>query len=141
MDSDKKKPLSGQPADVESAKSYLSSSDSQTIKRLKDDIQKESNELIKKICESENSTELEYLMLRLFDLFGLGVDDIGKQTYRLTSTERLPVNIPGNRSGTVVITFDRLLAVSRDDQVLLSWDHPIVTGCIEQLLASVIVHI
>ena len=95
-----------------------------------------SNELIKKICESENSTELEYLMLRLFDLFGLGVDDIGKQTYRLTSTERLPVNIPGNRSGTVVITFDRLLAVSRDDQVLLSWDHPIVTGCIEQLLAS-----
>ena len=95
-----------------------------------------SKELIEKIRKSENSNELESLMLRLFDVFGLGVDDIGKQTYRLTNTERLPVNIPGNRSGTVVITFDRMLAVSRDDQVLLSWDHPIVTGCIEQLLAS-----
>ena len=95
-----------------------------------------SDELIGKIRESENSSELESLMLRLFDIFGIGVDDIGKQTYRLTNTERLPVNIPGNRSGTVVVTFDRILAVSRDDQVLLSWDHPIVTGCIEQLLAS-----
>ena len=36
----------------------------------------------------------------------------------------------------MVITFDRSLAVSRDDQVYLSWDHPIVTGCIEQLLGS-----
>ena len=95
-----------------------------------------SDELIGKIRKSENSSELESLMLRLFDVFGIGVDDIGKQTYRLTNTERLPVNIPGNRSGTVVVTFDRILAVSRDDQVLLSWDHPIVTGCIEQLLAS-----
>ena len=95
-----------------------------------------SSELIEKIQKSENSKELESLMLRLFDIFGLGVDDIGKQTYRLTNTERLPVNIPGNRSGTVVVTFDRIQAVSRDDQVLLSWDHSIVTGCIEQLLAS-----
>ena len=95
-----------------------------------------STELIGKIRESEKSAELESLMLRLFDLFGLGVDDAGRQTYRLTNTDRLPVNLPGNRGGTVVVTFDRELAVSRDDQVYLSWDHPIVTGCIEQLLGS-----
>ena len=95
-----------------------------------------STELIGKIQESEKSAELESLMLRLFDLFGLGVDDAGRQTYRLTNTDRLPVNLPGNRGGTVVVTFDRELAVSRDDQVYLSWDHPIVTGCIEQLLGS-----
>ena len=95
-----------------------------------------STELIGKIRESEKSAELESLMLRLFDLFGLGVDDAGRQTYRLTNTERLPVNLPGHRGGTVVITFDRELAVSRDDQVYLSWDHPIVTGCIEQMLGS-----
>ena len=95
-----------------------------------------STELIGKIRESEKSAELESLMLRLFDLFGLGVDDAGRQTYRLTNTERLPVNLPGHRGGTVVVTFDRELAVSRDDQVYLSWDHPIVTGCIEQILGS-----
>ena len=95
-----------------------------------------STELIGKIRESEKSAELESLMLRLFDLFGLGVDDAGRQTYRLTNTERLPVNLPGHRGGTVVVTFDRELAVSRDDQVYLSWDHPIVTGCIEQMLGS-----
>ena len=95
-----------------------------------------SAELIEQISKSENLTELESLMLRLFDLFGLGVDDAGNHTYRLTNTERLPVNLPGNRGGTVVVTFDRKLAVSRDDQVYLSWDHPIVTGCIEQLLGS-----
>ena len=95
-----------------------------------------SKKLIGKIRESEKSAELESLMLRLFDLFGLGVDDAGRQTYRLTNSERLPVNLPVHRGGTVVVTFDRELAVSRDDQVYLSWDHPIVTGCIEQMLGS-----
>jgi len=95
-----------------------------------------SSGLIEEIRESEKTAELESLMLRLFDLFGLGVDDAGRHTYRLTNTERLPVNIPGNRSGTVVVTFDRSLAVIRDDQVYLSWDHPIVNGCIEQLFGS-----
>ena len=56
-----------------------------------------STELIGKIRESEKSAELESLMLRLFDLFGLGVDDAGRQTYRLTNTERLPVNLLGHR--------------------------------------------
>jgi len=93
-----------------------------------------SNELIREIQHAESSTELEELVLRLFDFMGLGIDDIGPRTYRITHTGRLPVNLPGNRDGAAVLTFDRARAVSRDDLMYVSLDHPIISACVEQLL-------
>ena len=93
-----------------------------------------SSELIREIQDTEDSTELEELTLRLFDFMGLGVDDIGPRTYRITQAGRLPVNLPGNRGGVVALTFDRVRAVSRDDLIYVSLDHPIISACVEQLL-------
>ena len=65
---------------------------------------------------------------------GLGVEDIGPRCYRLTNTKRLPLNLPGHRDGVAVITFDRNRAISRDDLMYITQDHPILSACIEQLL-------
>jgi ATP-dependent helicase HepA len=93
-----------------------------------------SNELIREIHNSEDSTELEEFALRLFDFMGLGIDDIGPRTYRITNAGRLPVSLPGTRDGVVALTFDRARAVSRDDLMHVSLDHPIISACVEQLL-------
>ena len=93
-----------------------------------------SNELIREIQHTETSAELEEFALRLFDFMGLGIDDIGPRTYRITQTGRLPINLPGNRDGTAALTFDRARAVSRDDLMYVSLDHPIISACVEQLL-------
>ena len=93
-----------------------------------------SNELIREIQNTEDSTELEEFALRLFDFMGLGIDDIGPRTYRITHTGRLPLNLPGNRDGAAALTFDRARAVSRDELMYVSLDHPIISACVEQLL-------
>ena len=95
-----------------------------------------SSDLIQQIQQSEKSIELEEFTLRLFDFMGLGIDDIAPQTYRITNAHRLPINLPGNRDGVVSLTFDRTRAVSRDDMIYVSWDHPIMSACVEQLLGS-----
>lgn len=95
-----------------------------------------SSDLIQQIQHSEKATELEEFTLRLFDFMGLGIDDIAPQTYRITNAHRLPINFPSNRDGVVSLTFDRTRAVSREDLVYLSWDHPIMSACVEQLLGS-----
>ncbi|MDP7051788.1 MAG: RNA polymerase-associated protein RapA [Verrucomicrobiota bacterium] len=93
-----------------------------------------SAKLIREIHQIENSAELEKFALQLFDFMGLGVDDIGPRTYRITHAGRLPVTLPGNRDGTAALTFDRARAVSRDDLIYVSMDHPVIHACVEQLL-------
>ncbi|MGY8771632.1 MAG: hypothetical protein ACKVH8_24715, partial [Pirellulales bacterium] len=95
-----------------------------------------SSDLIHQIQQGEKSIELEEFTLRLFDFMGLGIDDIAPQTYRITNAHRLPINFPSNRDGVVSLTFDRTRAVSREDLVYVSWDHPIMSACVEQLLGS-----
>ena len=95
-----------------------------------------SSDLIQQIQQSEKSVELEEFTLRLFDFMGLGIDDIAPQTYRVTNAHRLPINLPGDRDGVLGLTFDRTRAVSRDDLTFVSWDHPIMSACVEQLLGS-----
>ena len=95
-----------------------------------------SSDLIQQIQHTEKSMELEEFTLRLFDFMGLGIDDIAPQTYRITNAHRLPINFPSNRDGVVSLTFDRTRAVSREDLVYVSWDHPIMSACVEQLLGS-----
>jgi len=93
-----------------------------------------SNKLIREIQDTEDSTGLEKLAIRLFDFMGLGIDDIGPRTYRITNADRLPINLPGNRDGVVALTFDRTRAISRDDLMYVSSDHPVILACIEQFL-------
>ena len=93
-----------------------------------------SNELVREIQAAGDSPDLEQLTLQLFDFMGLDIEDIGPRSYRLTNTKRLPLNLPGHRDGVAVITFDRNRAISRDDLMYITQDHPILSACIDQLL-------
>ena len=84
----------------------------------------------------DESDSLDRFMLRLFDHFGIEVEEMSHRTFLLTPgnlfTEAFP-SIP--REGTTV-TSDRRNALQRDDLEFLSWDHPMVAGGMDLLLGS-----
>ncbi|MTI30246.1 RNA polymerase-associated protein RapA [Xanthovirga aplysinae] len=92
-------------------------------------------QLVKKIREEDLDRGLESYMTRVFEHFGVEMEDLAPRTYLLhpskTDTEVFP-SIPDKGSA---ITFDRKRALSREDVSFLSWDHPMVTGAIDMVLS------
>lgn len=95
-----------------------------------------SAEILDRISESDLCDDLDLYMIRLFDHFGIEVEEMSSRTYLLTPgslfTDAFPA-IP--RDGTTV-TADRRNALQRDDIGFLTWDHPMVTGGMDLLLGS-----
>lgn len=93
--------------------------------------------LAEKIEEVDEDMQLERLMLRLFDHFGVTVEDLDARTFYLSpehlfSTEAFP-NLSDEG---MTITFDRDTALAREEITFISWDHPMVTGAIEMMLST-----
>ena len=74
--------------------------------------------------------------MRVFDHFGVHVEDLGNRTYLLcghsVTTDRFP-ELPDEG---MVGTCDRRRALEREDVGLLTSDHPLVTGVADLLLGS-----
>ncbi len=92
--------------------------------------------VIGEVVRHDNSPVLEDYFLRLLEAFGIYVEDLGPRTYLLnpdcTPNDELPMLERGDRS----VTFERSRAVVREDQELLTWDHPLVETAIEAELGS-----
>jgi ATP-dependent helicase HepA len=95
-----------------------------------------SAEILERVRTADLSEDLDLYMIRLFDHFGIEVEEMSRRTYLLTPgslfTDAFP-SIP--RDGTTV-TADRRNALQRDDIGFLTWDHPMVAGGIDLLLGS-----
>lgn len=92
--------------------------------------------LIEQIVAEDRDPDLEEFLLRIFDCFGVGVEDLAARTWRL-DTDHLYVDaFPALPETGLSLTFDRNTALEREDLVLLTRDHPMVIGGIELLLGS-----
>lgn len=89
------------------------------------------------IEEIDDEWQLQKYFLRLVDHFGVTVDDLGESEF-LLKPENLfdPEAFPGLPQGGVSITFDREVALAREELVFITWDHPMVLAAMESLLAS-----
>ena len=92
--------------------------------------------LVEQIRAEDFDMSLEIYMTRVFEHFGVDMEDLAPRTYLLhpsqTDTEAFP-SIPDEG---ISITFDRKRALSREDVSFISWDHPMVTGAIDMVLSS-----
>lgn len=93
--------------------------------------------LVSRIAERDEDLALEHFMNKLFAYFGIACEAISESTYfvspgNLTLLEHFP-GLPGD--GTL-ITYKRQQALAREDITFLSWEHPMVMGMIDILLAS-----
>jgi ATP-dependent helicase HepA len=75
-------------------------------------------------------------MNRIFDHFGVTVDDIDTRTFRLAPGQLFTDSFPCLPEEGTTVTCDRTRALGREDIGFLTWDHPMVRGAIDLTLSS-----
>ena len=70
--------------------------------------------------------------------FGIVMEEASKHTFRIRFDALVDpaFPVPVLREENLTATFDRSIAVEREDIEFLSWDHPMITGAAELLLGS-----
>ncbi len=93
--------------------------------------------LVSRIETLDEDNRLEYLMLKVFDHFGVTVEDLGDRSYVLTPEHLFSADaFPGLPEDGLSVTFDRTLALAREDLTFLTPDHPMVTSALESLIST-----
>ena len=92
--------------------------------------------LAEEIAQTDNSPQLVDFALNLFDIIGVEQDDLGENSIVITPTGTMLVpDFPGLKEEGVTVTFDRQLALAREELEFLTWDHPMIRQGID-LIAS-----
>jgi ATP-dependent helicase HepA len=92
--------------------------------------------LYRTLAAADTERSADEFVLRLFEQFGVENEDLGKRTYVL-DPEYLSIDgFPGLRDGPQRVTFDRAMALVREDLPFLGADHPMVTGALDLLLGG-----
>jgi ATP-dependent helicase HepA len=85
----------------------------------------------------DEDRQLQRYFLRLVDHFGVTVEDLGESEFLLKPENLFDAEaFPGLPTDGLSITFDREVALAREELVFLTWDHPMVLSAMESLLAS-----
>lgn len=93
--------------------------------------------LVSQIEVLDQDTRLEYLMLKLFDHFGVTVEDLDTRSYVLLPEHLFSAEaFPGLPEEGMSVTFDRATALAREDITFLTEDHPMVISALESLLST-----
>lgn len=87
-----------------------------------------------RLCDEDH--RLEDYLLAVFDHFGVAVEELAPRTYHLNPAGVTTSAFPAIPESGQVVTFDRRRALSREDVVFLSWDHPMVTGSMDLILGK-----
>ncbi|MBI9089955.1 MAG: DEAD/DEAH box helicase family protein [Desulfobacterium sp.] len=92
--------------------------------------------LVNTIRSMDGDTVIDGFMARMFKFYGISPEPVMDRTYRLEVLNASEMAFPGLKADKMVVTFDRKVAVTRDDIEFLTWDHPMVTGAMELFLGS-----
>jgi len=95
-----------------------------------------SAELVGHIRTLDADRTLDQFMNRVFDHFGVTVEDIDSRTFRLEPGQLFTDSFPGLPEEGTTVTCDRAKALGREDIGFLTWDHPMVRGAIDLTLSS-----
>ncbi|MDP8161761.1 RNA polymerase-associated protein RapA [Pasteurella skyensis] len=89
------------------------------------------------IAAEDNAPQLVSFILNLFDIIGLEQEDLGEQSIVITPTGHMLVpDFPGLSEEGKTVTFDRQLALMREEVEFLTWDHPMVRNGIDLITSG-----
>ncbi len=94
------------------------------------------SELVDHIRVQDGDRTLDQFMNRIFDHFGVTVEDIEDRSYHLSPGQMFTDSFPGLPDEGMMVTCDRQRALGREDIGFLTWDHPMVRGSIDLVLSS-----
>ncbi|MCT4714900.1 RNA polymerase-associated protein RapA [Enterobacteriaceae bacterium H18W14] len=96
-----------------------------------------SQALAEAISEQDNDTGLVSFALNLFDIVGINQDDRGDNMVVLTPSDHMLVpDFPGLPEDGCTITFERDVALSREDAQFVTWEHPIIRNGLDLILSG-----
>lgn len=96
---------------------------------------KVAEQLVSKIKAADQDLGLEIYMTKVFEHFGIEMEDLAPRTYLLHPAGTNRAAFPSIPDEGISITFDRKRALSREEVSFISWDHPMVTGAIDMVLS------
>ncbi len=92
--------------------------------------------LITNIKAADQDLGLEIYMTKVFEHFGIEMEDLAARTYLLRPAQENREAFPYIPEEGISVTFDRKRALSREDISFITWDHPMVTGALDKVLSS-----
>ncbi len=93
--------------------------------------------IVEAIAEHDDSFELPIYMEQLFNAFGIDSEDHSENALILRPSEKmLDASFPLGDDEAVTITYDRELALSREDMQFITWEHPMVQGGMDLVLSG-----
>ncbi|WP_435929059.1 RNA polymerase-associated protein RapA [Dryocola sp. BD613] len=96
-----------------------------------------SQALAEAIAEQDSDTGLVNFALNLFDIVGINQDDRGDNIVVLTPSDHMLVpDFPGLPEDGCTITFERDVALSREDAQFVTWEHPIIRNGLDLILSG-----
>ena len=94
-------------------------------------------QLVTKIEQLDQQIDLPQFMFQVLDVFGIKQDDKADNAIALQPSEHmLTTNFPCLPEDGTTITFDRNTALACENYHLITWDHPMVSGAMDLVLAD-----
>lgn len=94
-------------------------------------------EIVEILKASTHEDKLSHYMDAVFDQYGVDQQVHGEKSFILKPTEHMQsANFPGLPEDGITATYDRNIALAREDMAFLSWEHPMVTGAMDMILTS-----
>ena len=97
---------------------------------------KPAEEIVERIRELDRETRLDGFMNRIFDHFGVTVDELGDRCFHVVPEHLFTDSFPALPEGGTTLTCSRAVALGREDLEFLSWDHPMVRGSMDLMLSG-----
>ncbi|WP_076412011.1 RNA polymerase-associated protein RapA [Shewanella sp. UCD-KL12] len=95
------------------------------------------NKLVERIAERDEDTQLIGSVIRLWDIIGVEQEDSGENNIVLRTSEHMMFpTYPGLSEDGMTVTFDRDVALSRDDIALITQEHPLVQTGLDLITSS-----
>ncbi|MBN21470.1 MAG: hypothetical protein CL678_09315 [Bdellovibrionaceae bacterium] len=95
----------------------------------------EAKKIIEQIKKNEDTENLRSFMEEIFDKIGIHSEIVSKNVDAIRPDDHMQIDIfPYLKEEGMTITYDRNIAVEREDFHFLTWDHPMVTGAIDIVL-------
>lgn len=89
------------------------------------------------IAEQDSDPKLVSFALKLFDVIGLEQEDLGEKSIVISPTGHMLVpDFPGLSEEGNTVTFERELALMREDVLFLTWDSPMIRNGIDLITAG-----
>ena len=95
------------------------------------------NKLVQSLAEKDEDTQLIGSVIRLWDIIGVEQEDSGENAIVLHPSEHMMFpTYPGLPEDGITVTFDREMALSRDDIALITQEHPLVQTGLDLITSS-----